>query len=222
MVNFKVNVYNETDEGIIGAEVIVYDEDGKRIDSIEITDAQGLKNLEAKLDCLDDTYIDINELKDILANPNQDTIINASLFNGIASDRFSKVDHVHDNTNDASIQKLQKEVQTLKRQYLKNSLKIKIGRESDGQGENGTKIEVRSKKDGIYAHIYCDNDLWSLENRYLVLSINGVPYERPTGKNGRTDSLKINLNPGEYIVSAFCAGDDNMNPATCIKRLKVY
>ena len=102
----------------------------------------------------------------------------------------------------------------LSEKYIKNSMRIKIGRYSDGAGEDGTKIEVNYKQDGIYARIYCDKDDYSYGNRDVILVLNGVPYVRTTDTNGKTERLAINLNKGTYILTAFIRGADGLNPAS--------
>lgn len=97
MVTFKCNVYNEDEETgkIIGAEVIVYNDTGDLIDTIEITDAERLQELESKLEVLDSTYLTYDEVIEILSNSAENIIINATLLNGLASDDFAKKDHTH-------------------------------------------------------------------------------------------------------------------------------
>ena len=97
MVTFKCNIYNEEEETgkIIGAEVIVYNDTGDLIDTIEITDAKRLQELEDKLDTLDSTYLTYDEVIEILSNSAENIIINATLLNGLASDDFAKKNHTH-------------------------------------------------------------------------------------------------------------------------------
>lgn len=91
MVEFKLRCYhNDSNDKIIGAEVVIYDGTDV-VDTITIVDQTKLDELTEKLNNLDDTYIDREELIDILKNTSQDTIINASTFNGLASDKFLKV-----------------------------------------------------------------------------------------------------------------------------------
>ena len=89
MVRFETKIYNySADEKIIGAEVIVYNESGDKVKSIIVTDETKLQELEEKLDTLDDTYVDEDELTTILTNSNEDTVINATLLNGYQGDQF--------------------------------------------------------------------------------------------------------------------------------------
>ena len=102
MTQIETSVYEKTDEGIIGAEVIVYNE-GEEIDSIQIVDSTELAELEAKLDVIDETYVQYAEdssligstLDSILANTGEDVDINATTLSGFSSDDFSKTNHTH-------------------------------------------------------------------------------------------------------------------------------
>ena len=90
MVRFETKIYNvDEDTGkIIGAEVTVYNESGDKLKSIIVTDETQLQELEAKLDVLDDTYVDIDELNEILLNTREDKIINATKLCGYDGDSF--------------------------------------------------------------------------------------------------------------------------------------
>lgn len=100
----------------------------------------------------------------------------------------------------------------LAEKYYNNSLRVKVGRWSDGAGEDGTKIEVvEGSGNGIYAKIYCDKPGYDISNRKVILAINGVPYERTTDSNGKTSKLSINLSKGVYLISAFRGGYDGVN-----------
>ena len=102
MTQIETSVYEKTDEGIIGAEVIVYNE-GEEIDSIQIVDSTELAELEAKLDVIDETYVQYasgssligSTLDSILLNTGEDVDINATTLSGFSSDDFSKSDHTH-------------------------------------------------------------------------------------------------------------------------------
>ncbi|WP_299523218.1 hypothetical protein [uncultured Methanobrevibacter sp.] len=119
---------------------------------------------------------------------------------------------------------LQQKINNTNKAYYKNSLRIKMGRWSDNAGENGSKIEiVEGSKNGVYAKLYCDDPSFSLANRTVILVINGVGYQQTTDQNGKTDKRTINLAKSDapYIISCFCKGDDNMNPASEQKLLYV-
>lgn len=106
--------------------------------------------------------------------------------------------------------------------YYRNSMRIKIGRWSDNQGEDGTRIQVaEGSGNGIYAKIYCDKPDYSLADRDVVLVINGIPYVRTTDNNGKTDKLTINLNKGNYLLTAFTRGDNDVYPANDTKLIQV-
>lgn len=106
--------------------------------------------------------------------------------------------------------------------YYNNSMRIKVGRWSDGQGENGTKIQVsEGSGNGIYAQLYCDKPGYDLSNREVVFVLNNVPYVRTTDANGKTGKLTINLNKGNYLLSVFRGGYDGVNPVSDQKIIQV-
>lgn len=110
----------------------------------------------------------------------------------------------------------------LAEKYYKNSMRIKIGRWSDSQGEDGTRIQVvHGSGNGIYAKLYCDKPGFNVTNKEIVLAINGVPYGRTTDNNGKSGKLTINLNKGVYLMSAFIMGYDGVNPAFTQKIVEV-
>lgn len=93
MVNYKVRVFCEPeDEDSLGAEVRIYSEDGDDpIDTILITTESQYRELAEKIENIDDTYIDMNELITLL---NGGTLnINANTLNGINSNGFAKLNH---------------------------------------------------------------------------------------------------------------------------------
>ena len=106
--------------------------------------------------------------------------------------------------------------------YYNNSLRIKVGRWSDSQGEDGTRIQVNEGSgNGIYAHLYCDKPDYDLSNREIIFVLNNIPYVRTTEADGKTGKLTINLNKGNYILSVFCRGTDGVNPASDQKIIQV-
>lgn len=109
----------------------------------------------------------------------------------------------------------------LQEAYTKNSMRIKIGRWSDNAGENGTKIEVNYKSDGIYAKLYCDKSDFNYTDKEVVLVINGIPYIRKINENGKSERLGILLERGTYVLTAFIRGYEGLNPATDMKIIKV-
>jgi len=89
MVQIKTKVYNySADEKIIGAEVIIYNEDGDKVKSIVIVDETEIQELREELDNLDNTYVDQTELTQILTNTGESITINATTLNGVAGDQF--------------------------------------------------------------------------------------------------------------------------------------
>lgn len=110
----------------------------------------------------------------------------------------------------------------LAEKYYRNSLRIKIGRWSDNQGEDGTKIQIlHGSGNGIYAKLYCDKPGFKVNNRDLILVINGVPYVRTTDNNGKSEKLTIKLDKGTYIMSAFSMGYDGVNSSFTQKIVEV-
>ena len=89
MVQIKTKVYNySADEKIIGAEVIIYNEEGDKVKSIVIVDETEIQELRDELDNLDTTYVDHTELTEILTNTEESITINATTLNGVAGDQF--------------------------------------------------------------------------------------------------------------------------------------
>lgn len=110
----------------------------------------------------------------------------------------------------------------LENAYYRNSMRIKIGRWNQQDGEDGTRIQVNEGSgNGIYAKIYCDKPDYSLDGRDVVLVINGVPYVRTTDNTGKTGKLTINLNKGIYLLNAFTRGDEFVYPASDTKIIQV-
>ena len=108
-------VFHEKDNQVIGAEVIIYDDDGHRIDSVIVTDKTSLEDFQEKWENISNYYVvnedvslpsdlqekvdngELTTLQDILKNSNNTTRINATTLNGIyTSDNFSLIDHDHD------------------------------------------------------------------------------------------------------------------------------
>lgn len=274
MTDFEVSCYYKKDKKIIGAEVKVYNEDEDVIDRILITDAHGLEELESKLDNLDDTYVDKNELITALKDNvfGDDTIdVNAKTFDGHDSSYYALAEHNHNNQfapnqhqsnisttygagtgeqyghvkvrDDLNARNLnisealsshqgyvindrlttvETTANNIAEAYYRNSMKIKIGRWSDNQGEDGTRIQVQQGSgNGIYAKLYCDKPGYDLNERDVVLVVNGIPYIRTTDNTGKTSKLTINLSKGRYLLTAFVRGMDGVYPATDIKIIEV-
>jgi len=94
MTEFKVRCYKTNSTGdSIGAEIVIYDGDDK-IDTITLTDQTAIDEINSRLDNMDSNYIDTAELKDILKNSSKNNVINATLLNGLASDKFLKTDQI--------------------------------------------------------------------------------------------------------------------------------
>ncbi|WP_407454420.1 hypothetical protein [Methanobrevibacter sp.] len=95
MVNYKTRIFFEPDTNSLGADVIIYSEEGDKIDTILVTTESKYNELAEQIENIDDTYIDLNELHTILANVQNDLIINATKFQGYDLDQFSLVGHTH-------------------------------------------------------------------------------------------------------------------------------
>lgn len=95
MVDFEVRCYHkDSNNKVIGAEVIVTD-NNNNIKSIFLVDETKFDELSGKLNNLDTTYVDLNELITYLKNSQENTDINATSLNGFASDKFLKKDDVN-------------------------------------------------------------------------------------------------------------------------------
>lgn len=105
--------------------------------------------------------------------------------------------------------------------YEKNSMRIKIGRWSDNQGEDGTRIQLNYKSDGIYAKLYCDKTDFNYNDKDVILVLNNIPYTRTTNNTGKSERLGINLERGTYLLTAFVRGYEGMNPASDMKIIQV-
>lgn len=275
MVKMEVACYyKDTKDKIIGAEVTVHSEAGDVIDRILVTDNHGLEELREKLDNLDDTYVDKNELIEVLEHNvfGSDNIkVNATTFDGHDSSYYSIATHNHenqfaplnhqDNTNkygsatsskyghvkvrnnltqnnpntidealnsyqgyliDQRLDNVESDLATVSDAYYRNSMMVKIGRWSDGKGEDSAKIQVNANSgNGIYVKLYCDKSDYSLAGREVIMVVNGVPYSRTTDANGKSSKLNINLGKGVYLISAFRGSYDGFNTAFVQKILEV-
>ena len=97
MVNYKVRAFYEKDSGSVGADVVIYSDTGDVIDTILVTTQGQYNQLISRLDGIDDTYMDLNELKEVLKNTGDSLIeINATKFNGYGINDFSRYNHKHD------------------------------------------------------------------------------------------------------------------------------
>ena len=97
MVDIKTRIFHETDKQTIGAEVIVYDDIGNKVNSIMVTDQTQFDQLVEQLRVLDETYVTENQLLKVLSNA-QGTInqINATTLNGFKDVDFAMKTHDHD------------------------------------------------------------------------------------------------------------------------------
>ena len=98
MTVFETSCYYKKEGKIIGAEVKIYNENGDTIDRILVTDANGLEQLEEKLNNLDSTYIDKDELVSALRDnvfDGTEVTINANTFDGHDSSYYAPYEHDH-------------------------------------------------------------------------------------------------------------------------------
>lgn len=112
---FVTRVFHEKNNQVIGAEVIVYDDDQNKIDSIIVADTTTLEEFQEKWENISEYYVlrgdvtlpdDIQEridrgelttLQEILANRDSNTPINATTLNdNFTWENFSLSDHDHD------------------------------------------------------------------------------------------------------------------------------
>lgn len=105
MVSFQTaEVYNEDEDNIIGVKVKVSADNGQVIDEIQVTNKTALDELEAKLDVLDEKFVQFAEgsgmsgmsIDNILQNSSETIEINATALGGIQSDGYAKANHSHD------------------------------------------------------------------------------------------------------------------------------
>lgn len=105
MVEFETQVYYKDGGSIVGAEVIVIGEAGEPISSLKITSQTEYDNLVSQLNNLSSNFVSFSEnsaisgmsIEEILANTADTVNINAVTLGGLQSDRYSKIDHIHDN-----------------------------------------------------------------------------------------------------------------------------
>ena len=95
MVEFKTRVFSESGSEIIGAEVLVYSDNGQRLGSIEIVNAEDLESLQEELNAIPDVYVSNDDLEVILTNLNDARVINATTLSGYNSSQFAKTEHEH-------------------------------------------------------------------------------------------------------------------------------
>lgn len=126
-----------------------------------------------------------------------------------------------------AINELESEIEELRAQYISNSLRINILRTDDSPNVSEYKqiLECARGYHQIYAKISCDDPNFSLENRSIIIVINGVPYEKTTNAAGESGKVSIGagLPVGSYVVQAFVRGakQNNIRSASDSKVIKV-
>lgn len=105
MVDYKTRIFYENESGMLGAEVKLYAEDGENIENIIITSESKFREIADRILEMDDTYIDNEELIQILLNAQEQLSINATSLGGMSPSDFARASHSHNNyaqTNHAS------------------------------------------------------------------------------------------------------------------------
>ena len=96
MVNYKTRIFFEPETNSLGADVIIYSDEGDKIDTILITSESKYNELYQQIQDIDNTFIDLTELTTILANVQNELEVNATKFAGLEIGSFSLVGHTHD------------------------------------------------------------------------------------------------------------------------------
>lgn len=91
MVDFKTKVYYEDNDQVIGAEVIVYSEEGDRIGSIQITSKKDFDDLIDRINGFDDVFVGKSDLENLVSQLS----IDAATLDGYSSPDFALRDHSH-------------------------------------------------------------------------------------------------------------------------------
>lgn len=104
MVSFVSRVQYAQDDQITGVEVTVFNESGDNIGEISITNADTLNEMREALDVIDETYFTQDRLLNLLANSDEELLINATRLNGLQSDAFANTIHNHSINNITNLQ----------------------------------------------------------------------------------------------------------------------
>lgn len=104
MVRFETEVYEKREQDLVGVQVIVSEDTGRVIDTLQVTNKLEFDELVARLDTLNEEYVQFSQnspvsgesIEDILKNIGETITINATVLNGLSSDDFSKTNHKHD------------------------------------------------------------------------------------------------------------------------------
>ena len=104
MVKFETEVYEKREQDLVGVQVIVSEDTGRVIDTIQVTNKLDFDELVARLNTLNEEYVQFSQnspvsgesIEDILKNIGETIPINATVLNGLSSDDFSKTNHKHD------------------------------------------------------------------------------------------------------------------------------
>lgn len=87
-IETRINV--KTDDGdIVSADVLLYNEKGDVVKKVCIIESEVLKELQDTISNYESAYISLNDLKTILRNSSEDTVINATKIAGLSSDEIA-------------------------------------------------------------------------------------------------------------------------------------
>ena len=110
MVNWETQVYSKMGEDLCGVQVIVKNDVGEIIDTIQVLNKTEFEeliyDLNSKLDVLDNTYVRFRDgseiagrtIEEILTNSTEDITINATTLQGVGKSGFSLAGHTHTKT----------------------------------------------------------------------------------------------------------------------------
>ncbi|MBQ2832899.1 hypothetical protein [Methanobrevibacter sp.] len=97
MVDYKTRIFYENETGMLGAEVKLYAEDGENIENIIITSESKFREIADRILEMDDTYIDMEELTQVLVNASNQLQVNATTLQGYEPSDFARALHSHSN-----------------------------------------------------------------------------------------------------------------------------
>ena len=182
------------------------------------------------------TKIDTNIIDLRTTLTQADTNLNTSILSTVRSNYMlsNDINNLVTGTKNAltqqfntAINELTQQVTQLNQKYISNSLRVNILRSHDDDGVSEYKqiLECTRGYHKIYAKISCDDPNFDLENRTVIIVINGVPNERTTNVDGQTGNVSISLGlpVGDYVVQAFVRGskENNIRSASDGKMIRV-
>lgn len=126
-----------------------------------------------------------------------------------------------------AISELSSEIETLRAQYISNSLRVNILRSDDSAGVSEYKqvLECTRGYHEVYAKISCDDPTFDLKNQTVLIVINGEIYPRTTNSEGISGGKIIGSTfpVGNHLVQAFVRGrkENNIRSASDEKMIHV-